>query len=262
MVVLFWFGAIFGSFAGAVAWRLKNKKDFVRGRSECEQCHHTLAPLDLVPIVSWVVLRGKCRYCKQRIGNDVLLLELGLGTAFALSYISWPLGFGEWLPVVLFGIWLAVLVVFAILFVYDLRWTLLPDRLVFPLIALALVFFAGRMVLEGVAFSHVLFEGLLALTPIAGLYALLYFVSNGKWVGFGDVKLGIALGLLLGWQQALLALVLANFIGLLFVLPGLVRKKLKTTSRVPFGPCLMAATFAAFLYGSQIIRAYMNVLLA
>lgn len=260
-ILFFWLGAIFGSFAGAVAWRIKKKKDFVRGRSECEHCHHELAPLDLVPVFSWLFLRGKCRYCKKPIGISTLAVELGLGVAFFLSYVAWPLGFDGVLNGVLFGLWLVVLVLFAILFLYDLRWTLLPDKVIFPLIAISLLFFIGRMILGETPLATAFLELCYAIAPIAGLYGVLYFASNGKWVGFGDVKLGVALGLLLGWQGALLALVLANFIGLLFVLPGLISRQLSKSSRVPFGPFLMLATLISFLYGSYLIDAYMNLLL-
>ncbi len=259
-LIFFWLGAILGSFSGAVAWRLRKKKDFVRGRSECEHCHHILAPLDLVPIFSWIFLRGRCRYCKKAIGWSVLLAELLLGLAFSLSYFAWPFGLEGWLSGILFGIWLAVLAMLAILAIYDLRWTLLPDKLVFPLIALAVLFFIGRMVLSSVAPIDWPLEALYALMPITGIYGILYLASRGKWIGFGDVKLGIALGLLLGWQQALLALVLANFIGFLFVLPGLLSRKLDRSSQIPFGPFLIAGTILAFLYGRVIIDAYINFL--
>lgn len=261
VIGLFWFGAIFGSFAGAVAWRIKKKKDFVRGRSECEHCHHVLAPLDLVPMFSWLLLQGKCRYCKKSIGSTALFVELALGVAFALSYTAWPLGFSGVLSGFLFGLWLVVLVLFAILCIYDIRWTLLSDKVVYPLIVLSALFFIGHAVLVGLSVPQALLEALYAIAPIAGVYGLLFAVSQGKWVGFGDVKLGIALGLLLGWQQALLALVLANLIGFVFILPGLLTQKLERSSHVPFGPFLMLATVIAFLYGSYLIDAYLGLLL-
>lgn len=258
--LMFWLGAVFGSFAGAVAWRIKKEKDFVKGRSECEHCHHTLAPLDLIPIFSWLFLRGKCRYCKKPIGLSSLLLEVMLGLAFALTYLTWPFGFEGWLPGAMFGIWLVGLVILAVLAIYDLRWTLLPDRLVWPLVVLAALFFVGRMILGGTPVGQWLLEALYGLVPITGIYGLLYLVSNGKWIGFGDVKLGIAIGLFLGWQQALLTLILANFIGFLFVLPGLISHRLDRSSHVPFGPFLIVGTVLAFLYGQPLINTYINFL--
>lgn len=264
VVTAFWFGVIFGSFAGAVAWRIKKKKDFIRERSECEHCHHVLSAFDLIPVFSWLFLRGKCRYCKKPIGSSALWVEVSLGLAFALSYLAWPYGFGTLVSGVLFGLWLVVLVLFAILFIYDMRYSLLPNKVVYPLIVISLIFFIIRysFVLQ-VSFqpSVLILEFLYSLAPIAGVYGILYALSNGKWVGFGDVKLGIALGLLLGWQNALLALVLSNLIGFLFVLPGLVSKRLDRTSHVPFGPFLLLATFISFLYGTYLIDAYLNLLI-
>lgn len=261
--ILFGFGAIFGSFAGAVAWRIRHKKDFVKGRSECEHCHHQLAVRDLVPIASWLLLRGKCRYCQKAIGASALLSELGLGFAFMLSYCAWPYGFETVLSGGLFGIWLVVLVLLAILFLYDARWGELPDKVVFPLIAVTALFFVGKFIVAGdMSVGTMMLEALYAVAPIAGTYGLLYFISKGAWVGFGDVKLGIALGLLLGWQGALVALVLANFIGFLFVLPGLVSKKLDKGSHVPFGPFLILASVISMLYGSYLVDAYLQLLLA
>ena len=92
---------------------------------------------------------------------------------------------------------------------------------------------------------------------LGGLYLLLWTVSKGRWVGFGDVKLGLALGLLLvNWKLALLTLILANLIGTLVVLPGLVAKKLSRTSQVPFGPFLIAGFFISVVAGYPIINGY------
>lgn len=259
-VVMFWFGSIFGSFAGAMAWRIKKKRDFVRDRSECEHCHKKLTPLDLIPVISWIVLRGKCRYCKKHIGTSTFLIELFLGGAFAASYLAWPFGFGEILSVIMFGLWLICLVLMAVLFVYDLRWSLLSDKVMWPLIAVAALLFVVRMLwLEAPALT-IFYEFIYGLLPVTGIYGLLYLISQGKWIGLGDVKLGVAMGLMLGWQLALVALVVANLLGFLYVLPLLLAKKVERTSRLPFGPFLIVATVVAMLFGNQLIALYLRLL--
>lgn len=259
-IVLFWFGAIFGSFAGATAWRIKKKRDFVRDRSECEHCHKKLTPLDLIPVISWIVLRGKCRYCKKHIGTSTFLIELFLGGAFAASYLAWPFGFGEILSVIMFGLWLICLVLMAVLFVYDLRWSLLSDKVMWPLIAVSALLFVVRMLwLEAPALT-IFYEFIYGLLPVTGIYGLLYLISQGKWIGLGDVKLGVAMGLMLGWQLALVALVVANLLGFLYVLPLLLAKKVERTSRLPFGPFLIVATVVAMLFGNQLIALYLRLL--
>ncbi|MFZ1812433.1 MAG: A24 family peptidase, partial [Candidatus Saccharimonadales bacterium] len=97
---------------------------------------------------------------------------------------------------------------------------------------------------------------------IAGLYALLYAVSSGKWVGFGDVKLNVGLGLIVGWQGALVVVFLANLIGMLVILPGLVTKRLTKTSRIPFGPFLITACIVTVLWGEQLINWYIHSFLS
>lgn len=250
---LFIIGAAFGSFAGAMAWRIQERRDIVRERSECEHCHHTLAWYDLIPIVSWLTLKGKCRYCRKPIGASAFLLELGLGLAFAVSFMAWPYGW-EALGVALFIVWLVSLVLLAILFIYDVRHSLLPDVLVWPLTALGIIAFALLMQLQAVPYAQWPFEALLALLPISGVYWLLHVVSGGRWIGFGDVKLGIFMGLVLGWQGGLLALLVANYLGFFWILPALLRGKLDRSARMPFGPFLIAATFVVFLWGKTLIE--------
>ena len=245
-------GAAMGSFAGAVAWRLEKGRDFVRERSECEHCHHVLSWTDLVPVVSWLWLKGKCRYCRKPIGISPLLLELGMGAAFALSYLVWPYGW-ESIGITLFVAWLIALVLLTILFVYDIRHFLLPDVLIWPLTAVGIGIFCLLMFLNDVPYGDWLLEAVLGLLPITGVYGLLYMVSGGRWIGFGDVKLGLFMGLALGWQGGLLALLLANYLGFFWVLPALLRGKLNRSARMPFGPYLILATFIVFLWGDPLI---------
>ncbi len=253
-------GAAMGSFAGATAWRLHTKRNMVNDRSECEHCHHKLGVGDLLPVVSWLVLGGKCRYCKAPIGWLTFFAETVVATAFVVSYIYWPLGFGEWQAQALFALWLLYIVVLAMLLIYDARWMLLPDKLVLPLIAVGFFDAALRVSLIGQAstLGYVLHVGL-GITAIAGLYGALYFISRGKWVGFGDVKLAVFIGAVLGWQKALLVLGLANVIGFLVVVPGLLSGKLTRTSRVPFGPFLIAGFLVAGLWGDVLIHWYLGL---
>lgn len=250
---LFFLGAVFGSFAGAMVWRIKTGRKVANDRSECEHCHHKLSPLDLLPIVSWLWLRGKCRYCKKPIGWTPLVLETVLGLVFAVSFVAWPYGFTDPLSVVLLSFWLVACVMLAILFVYDLNWFLLPDKVMWPLVGVGMAFFIAKALLLGWGLNTALLELLLGLIPITGVYYALYVVSAGKWVGFGDVKLGVFMGLVLGWQGAMIALVLSNFIGLAAITPGLASGKLSRTSQVPFGPFLIVATLLALLWEKQLV---------
>lgn len=251
-------GLCLGSFANAAVWRIKNRRDIMHERSECVHCHHQLAWYDLVPVFSWVTLRGKCRYCKKAISPQYPLVELAVAVYFVGSYFAWPLALNSAADIILFALWLSFGVGLAILFVYDLRWFLLPDRVVFPLISLGLVAFVVReTLLTPFEPVHFLSQLVLSLLPIAGFYFVLHVISKGEWVGFGDVKLGIFMGLALGWPLALLTLVLANVLGCVVTIPGLLSKKLSRASKVPFGPFLIVAFIISGLFGTPLINWYL-----
>lgn len=279
VVGLFILGAIMGSFVGAMTWRMKHHRDWVNGRSECEHCHHQLSALDLVPVLSWLCLRGKCRYCHKPIGWTTFLLETGVRLAFVLSFFFYPWSLGITSPdlanittvygnklAISFAIWLVEVVLMAALFTYDARWKILPNKLVFPLIGVAMInsLYIGLIVpwLGGGNLGELIVGWLittgLAMLPIAGVYLLLYVLSRGKWIGFGDVKLGVAIGFMVPWLQGLLVLFGANLLSTLVAVPLLMRKKLKMASEVPFGPYLIIATFLMVLFGEPLSVQLMN----
>ncbi len=261
-IYLFIVGLAFGSFVTAFTWRLHTKKNFISDRSQCESCGHKLNALDLIPFFSWLFLGGRCRYCSKPIGWHNPVLELTMASLFVVSYIFWPLGFDAWQSIVLFVMWLAYLVMLVSLVVYDFRWMILPNGIVFSLIALSFIDLAIRLSLYDALFiTNYIFSAVSGAAVIGGLYGLLYFVSKGKWVGFGDVKLGIFMGVVLGWQSALLALFLANMIGFVYVLPGLLMKKLNKSSRVPFGPFLIAGFIIAGIFGKSLIDWYVSLVI-
>lgn len=253
ILMLVLLGLCFGSFVNALAWRLRHKRDFVKERSECTHCHHVLAWYDLVPVLSWLTLGGKCRYCKKSI-EDSPLTEIAVAIAFVVSYISWPFGYDA-VGVSLLSVWLLIVVLLAGLLLYDLRWMLLPDVLNLPLIGLGIIWAVTYQlgVLHHDVFRTVLEIGLGCMS-VAGIYGALYAVSKGEWIGFGDVKLGLFIGSVLGWQRGLIAVLLANIMAFLVVLPGLATGKINKRSRIPFGPFLIVATYIALLFGEQLVR--------
>jgi len=252
-------GLAMGSFVDALVWRLKNKKDFVKDRSECEKCHHKLGAKDLVPVISWLSLGGKCRYCKHSISITSPIIEISMSLLFVLSYFFWPLGFSEWQAVASFVIWLIYMVLLIALFVYDLKWMFLPDKLIFPLIGLSLVDAGLRVSLMPT--TNYIFYVVSGILAIAGFYSALFFLSKGKWGGFGDVKLGIFIGAVLGWQKSLMVLIISNVVGFLYVVPGLLLGKLNRKSRVPFGPFLIIGFIIAGLFGDIILNWYIHSVL-
>lgn len=281
-VILGVFGLLFGSFAGASVWRLRarqlvadkksgeedvdeaelkrlkplTKVTFRTDRSRCLHCGHELAWYDLLPLASWLSTGGKCRYCRKPIGYFEPLIELAVAAFFVSSFLLWPFAFTTPFAVIQFGVWLAAGVGLAILYAYDQKWFLLPDGIMFSVIGLAAMY-AGMNVWQAADHVAALFSLAGAIVLLSGLYLLLYAVSKGRWVGFGDVKLGLALALLLGrWELAFIALFAANAIGTLVVLPGLLTRTLSRTARVPFGPFLILGMLVAFFAGPAVAAWY------
>jgi len=283
LLILGFFGLCFGSFAGAQVWRLRarqliedkatgedyDKKEYKAllpltkrktsdDRSQCLHCGHQLAWYDLLPLVSWLSTGGKCRYCHKRIGNFEPLIELGVAVFFVVSFLFWPQALIAPIEIIQFIIWLVAGVMLTILLAYDAKWFLLPDRIVFPLIALA-VLYAGIELTKATNVFMAILSLAAAVAILSGIYLLLWLISKGKWIGFGDVKLGLVLALLLGrWDLALLALFLANLVGCLIVLPGLATKKLSRTTQIPFGPMLIVGFVIAAIFGDSIISWYLS----
>jgi prepilin signal peptidase PulO-like enzyme (type II secretory pathway) len=250
-------GLVLGSFINALVWRLHEHKDWVNDRSECTHCHHKLAALDLIPVISWVLLRGKCHYCHKKI-DDTPLTELALPVLFLVSYSFWPSAF-EGRGLVEFMFWLVFLVGFLALTLYDVRWYLLPNKIVFPLIALAVV----QVVAVSISQNnyHILLSSAGGALAVAGLFYIIFQLSNGTWIGGGDVKLGVVLGLLAGGVlEGCLVLFFASVAGLIAALPLIVQGKAKRKMQIPFGPFLMLGLFVVVLFGSGIVDWYSGLI--
>lgn len=223
VLYLFIIGLCFGSFVNAFVWRLKKNKNWVTGRSICTHCKHKLAYFDLIPVLSFVMLRGKCRYCKKKIG-DSPLTELFVATVFAGSYYFWPfiLSGEGWFRL---GVWLVAVVLLAAMFLYDVKWMILPNKLTYLLLGLAIVQLLVLFVLRD--FDYETLKLALVSTAVGGgLFHLIYLASKGRYIGGGDVKLGYAYGLLLldpilPW----LALMVASTVGSLIAIVLLANKK-------------------------------------
>ncbi len=228
------------------------KATMSKDRSQCLHCHHELAWYDLLPLASWLSTGGKCRYCKKPIGKFEPIIEVSSAVLFLLTF-HYVLA-GNFTVLALF--WLVVLVMLVILFAYDFKWFLLPDSVMIPLIALSTAYAAVNIAISDNPWQ-LAGSTVVSVTVLSGLYFVLWLVSRGVLVGFGDIKLGLALGLLLmDWKLAIMALFLANLIGTLVVVPGLLTKKLSRKSQVPFGPLLIVGFFIALFWGQAIIDGY------
>lgn len=268
IVILFTLGLCLGSFTNALVWRVheqsKPKKkrvakdkelSIVKGRSMCPHCQHTLAWYDLVPVLSWLSLGGKCRYCRKPIGWQYPLIEVLTAVTVVLSYVYWPTAL-QGAQYALFALWLVMLVGFMALIIYDVRWMLLPDRMVFPMQGIAAIF-AAITLLSGHHIVHDSLWLLLSVACSAGLFYVLHSVSDGKWIGGGDVKLGVVIGLVLADPaKSFLMLFIASVLGTAIAIPMFLGGKARSDTKLPFGPLLIIATIIVYLFGASMIAWY------
>jgi leader peptidase (prepilin peptidase)/N-methyltransferase len=258
------FGICLGSFVNALVWRIheqdekhtKSKKlSILNGRSMCPHCKHELAVKDLVPVLSWLALRGKCRYCHKAISWQYPAVELLTVLLFVASYIWWPAGLHNY-QISVFVLWLVLLVGLVALFVYDLRWFLLPNRIIYPSSVVAAILAIIRLV-NAASPAKAALNLLLAVVIGGGIFFVLFQISNGKWIGGGDVRLGWILGLVAGTPaRSILFIFLASIIGTAISLPLIYSHKLKRSSIIPFGPLLITGLFITQLFGSSILNWY------
>ena len=245
-------GLIVGSFLNAVIFRLKSGEQFVTGHSKCPSCKHPLAFLDLIPLFSFIFLQGKCRYCHQSISWQYPLVELVTALVFIVGYYHF---FGlesaafspEYLIYLIFSCFLIII------FVYDFRYYLILDKvsLIALVVAFVLNYLAGRPLLNLA----------LAAVVIGGFFFLQFVISKGKWIGGGDIRLGLVMGAMLGWPMGLVALGLAYLIGAAFGLILMALKKKGLNSQLPFGAFLSLTTWACLLWGQRILEWYMDKVL-
>jgi prepilin signal peptidase PulO-like enzyme (type II secretory pathway) len=260
---VFLLGLCIGSFLNCFIYRLEKNKG-LKGRSFCPHCKHTLNWKDLFPVFSFLFLSGRCRYCRKNISWQYPLVESATAVIFLLIFnLQFPLNSAELQRAVSSGyifnfLNLAFLFYIAssliLIFIYDLKHFIIPDKVLFPAIVVALIY----DLLSLYQTPYVFINYFIAILVSSGFFFLIFFVSGGKWMGFGDVKLCILLGLLLGLQNILLALFLAFFFGAIIgvILMVIYKKGLK--SEIPFGPFLIVGTFTAMFWGKTIIQWYLN----
>jgi len=272
---IFMVGLAFGSFTLAMVDRMKSGKDWVKGRSECDSCKHKLSVIDLIPVVSWILQKGKCRYCGVRLSNFYPAAELMMGVAFVISWLSFPYDLigGSYALLVL---WLLALVIMGGLMIFDLRWFLLPNKLVYPLIAVASTHRIALFFIADESLPRALTYTALSVVVSSGLFWAMHRISNGKWIGDGDYRFGIAAGIFLANPfVSWLSLFIASILGLMYALPVYVSSKpVKTTKtskskkakkastlKIPFGPFLIVGLCISYLYGRSIIDWYSSTFL-
>ncbi len=260
----FLFGLIVGSFLNSIVYRLEIGESFLFKRSYCPHCKHRLAWQDLIPVLSFFFLKGKCRYCQSKISFQYPLVETATGLMFLLIFIFFfpPISEAAFFSpgelifsfLNLFFYW-AITSFLIVIFVYDLKHYIIPDKMIYPAIVLALLFNSQFLFFNEVSkFNLSILSGLGA----AAFFLLIVLLSKGKWMGMGDVKLAFLMGLLLSFPNILIALFLSFFFGAIIGVGLILADKKTLKSEVPFGPFLIVGTFTAMFWGEKIVSWYLS----
>lgn len=269
----FLFGASVGSFLNVLIWRFRADEPFLTashflGRSRCLSCKKNLSWKELIPLFSFLIQKGKCRNCGRRISWQYPLVEFLAGLVFVLM----PLYFSGWQVFV----WLAAFLIFILIAMIDYRLKLVPDALNLALIILGTALigiisysgqpdFFNRSFLGHYAFlfggiENVWLNHLLAAVAGGGFFAAIFFLSRGRGIGFGDVKLGTAIGWLLGWPDILLSIFLAFIIGGAWGAAAMFLKKKGMKDILPFAPFFVIGTVLTVFAGFSLLDGYFRII--
>lgn len=267
-VIAFVFGTVFGSFINCMAWRIAHKESVLKGRSHCAKCGHILSAADLIPIISYLFLRGRCRYCKDTISPRYMAAEVVCGGGFVLSFLRFGLSFRTLQIIVLFCILLALSLV-------DFEIYEIPDRFILSgiiwylasswmadrrlnLMGMTVSFLEGGERLSFSAWGTNLLAGMIGGLAIGGgmlvLSLLFDHVLGKESMGGGDIKLFFMTCLYLGLIQGVFCLILSCIIGLLIAV-------VMRSGKVPFGPAISLAAFFSLLYGESCVNWYLSLIM-
>jgi leader peptidase (prepilin peptidase) / N-methyltransferase len=247
MVILFVFGAIIGSFLNVVALRY-NSGLTLFGRSHCPSCGMTLRALELVPIASFLVFGRRCRGCKARISWQYPAVEVLTGLVFATTFDPGLSMLSNVLVLSTFSLFIA-------LSVYDLRHQIIPDGLVY---AATLISFIYRLIEGGSAIDY------LAGPLLSAFFAAIWLLSRGRAMGFGDAKLALAVGLLLGGAQGFSGIILSFWIGAAFGVALMLlsrtnplspqHKQITIKSAIPFAPFIVLGAWLSLIFQLDLLH--------
>jgi leader peptidase (prepilin peptidase) / N-methyltransferase len=240
------YGFFFGSFYNVIGLRVPLNQSIVKPRSACPSCKHTLTPLELIPVLSYLFQRGKCRQCKTRISPLYPIMELLTGVLFVIV----PLALG-WTSEVWVG-WTLVSL-FIIITVSDIKYMLIPDKI--------LLFFAGIFLLERIFIPLVPWWDSVVGALVGFTVLLLISIASKGGMGGGDIKLYALLGFVLGTKLVLMSLFISTFLGAIIGMIGIGLGIFKRREPIPFGPFIAAGTLIAYFYGHTIFNAYLNLFL-
>lgn len=236
IVFLFVLGTIFGSFFLVMGMRLPLNKSIIKPGSHCESCNHELYWHDLIPIFSYLINLGRCRYCKEKISIIYPITEIATGTSFVLAYLMNGIGYNFFASILIFSLLILI-------FITDFKYYIILDS---PLIITATGIFLLKWYHFGAQAAFMsLLSGLIMFITVFLIKKLGDFLFKKESLGGGDIKLAFVLGVILGFRLSLVSFILSSFLALPYALASMYFSQKK---EVPFGPFIISAATIVFIY--------------
>lgn len=238
-IITFIIGLLLGSFFNVIIFRFNTKKSAIKGRSRCVKCNSVIKWFDLIPVLSYFLLKRKCRYCGGKISPSYPVVEIA--TAISLLLFLWKnptLSFPTVLGV--FAVLLFLLIIF-----FDIRFFIIPDKILVLLVpAIVGLKFLGD--------DTDFYQLLISASALTSFFAILFLVSRGRWIGMGDVKLIFLIGFLLGYPASYLAVLSAIWFAAIFSVVLLVNRTGNMKTEVPFGSFLSVSTIIFIIFNNEL----------
>lgn len=286
-IILFLIGISLGSFLNVVTRRYhpeNNRKiiSYIQGRSQCESCKRTLKWFELIPVVSFFLQRGKCRNCSEKLSLQYPIVEIlggcisiGIGYFFSTHALAW--GVDTYMVFGSIAFWIIIWTLLGAIFLIDLRWKVIPNSMNILLFVLGIVWtiwisyvqvlplslgssFVGKYAGMFPVIDNIFLNHIVAALGAALFFLLIVVVTRGRGMGVGDIKLAGALGMVFGWPDIGLIILLSFIIGMIGVIPLLIFKKKGLSDAIPFGPSLVIATAVVFFFGAVFLGKYFDIL--
>jgi leader peptidase (prepilin peptidase)/N-methyltransferase len=250
-LTFFFLGTVVGSFLSVLIHRTHSKEEgIVTGRSFCPHCKVQLKPYDMIPLLSYAFLRGKCRSCSKSISIHYFFLELLTGLVFAFTFLNFNFTLNVDPLVTIF--WLIIFSLGIAIFFYDLKFQEIPLSYSIPLIVLGGL---GSYFIIGTPIIDILIGAAVGKL----FFSIQYWVSKGTWVGLGDSDIGLALGVILGGKYLIVALLISYILASIISIILLATKKATRKTKIAFGPFLIIGLYTTVLYGQPIAEWYFNL---
>ncbi|MBI2612165.1 prepilin peptidase [Candidatus Gottesmanbacteria bacterium] len=243
--ILFLLGICIGSFLNVVSDRLPRGLT-LGGRSRCDHCKKILGILDLVPVISYLLLSGKCRYCKRKIAWQYTAVEIVTGITFVILYIFFPLNLSFFFRLILYSCLIAI-------FLADIKFRIIPDQLVI-LMGIAAIMLRFWDVTFG-------WEAILSGLALSFIFLILYLLTSGRGMGMGDVKFAFVMGLMLGFPVVIVGFYVAFLTGALVSIILILGGKKRFGQTIAFGPFLVLATVISDIFGDRLWELFQKMVL-